>query len=51
MIGTEQTRVPTRQRAGGARTVLDDLGAELVAEHAVGRGVEGRHADGVHEPG
>ncbi len=34
-----------RQGAGGVGPVLDDLGAELVAEHAVGRRVQRRHAD------
>ena len=39
------------QGAGGVGPVLDDLRAELVAEDAVGRRVERRHADRVHERG
>ena len=49
MMGTEQTACPDRERAGGVGPVLDDLRAELVAEDAVGRRVQGGHADGVHE--
>ncbi len=39
------------QGARGVGSVLDDLRAELVAEDAVGRRIEGRHADRVHEGG
>ena len=42
VIGSEQTSVPGLRRARGAGAVLDDLAAELVAEHDV--------AGGVHDP-
>ena len=51
MMGTEQTRVPTGRVPRGVGAVLDDFGAELVPEDAVGRRVQGGDADGVHQPG
>ena len=40
-----------RQGPAGVGSVLDDLGAELVAEDAVRRRIEGGDADRVHQPG